>query len=171
MSEVWRRIAGASDYEVSDQGRVRSLKSGGLILKPRRHNGYLMVTLPVGGTSLHRFVHVLVLTAFVGPTPDGLQTRHLDGTRTNNHVENLAWGTRRENMADKHVHGTMNTGNSVKTHCKHGHPFDEENTYIRPGGAGRACLACKAMLKADYIKRRSIRRAAARALRQAAVAS
>lgn len=31
--------------------------------------------------------------------------------------------------------------NAVKTHCKHGHPFDAGNTYIRTDGA-RSCRAC-----------------------------
>lgn len=32
--------------------------------------------------------------------------------------------------------------NARKTHCKHGHPFDEENTYISPRG-NRGCRACR----------------------------
>lgn len=30
----------------------------------------------------------------------------------------------------------------LKTHCVHGHPFDEANTYIRPTGQ-QACRACR----------------------------
>lgn len=44
------------------------------------------------------------------------------------------------------VDNTMRGGSPVsvnkrKTHCKHGHPFDEVNTIHRKGG-GRACRAC-----------------------------
>lgn len=33
--------------------------------------------------------------------------------------------------------------NATKTHCKHGHPFDEANTYIAKRGS-RECRACNA---------------------------
>lgn len=37
------------------------------------------------------------------------------------------------------------------THCRHGHPFDEINTYIIPG-VGRKCRACdRARHNANYI--------------------
>lgn len=54
-----------------------------------------------------RSVHNLVLTAFVGPRPDGMQCRHFpDRDRSNNRLENLQWGTQKENEADKLIHGT-----------------------------------------------------------------
>lgn len=52
-------------------------------------------------------VHALVLEAFVGPRPEGMECRHLDGDPTNNALANLAWGTRAENIADKRRHGTI----------------------------------------------------------------
>jgi hypothetical protein len=33
--------------------------------------------------------------------------------------------------------------NSLKTHCPQGHPYDEENTYIRASGS-RVCKECYA---------------------------
>lgn len=52
-----------------------------------------------------RGVHTLVLEAFVGPAPSNHMCRHLDGTRDNNRLENLRWGTNRENVADRIRHG------------------------------------------------------------------
>ncbi len=53
-------------------------------------------------------VHRLVLQAFHGPCPpDATLTRHLDGSPDNNCLSNLAWGTARENEADKKAHGTL----------------------------------------------------------------
>jgi hypothetical protein len=54
----------------------------------------------------YRFVHRLVLEAFVGPCPEGMECRHLDGDPANNRLENLRWGTHRENAADQVRHGT-----------------------------------------------------------------
>ncbi len=33
--------------------------------------------------------------------------------------------------------------NSAKTSCINGHPYNEQNTYIRPDGTGRHCLVCR----------------------------
>ena len=55
-------------------------------------------------------MHILVLETFVGPRPEGMQCRHLDGDETNNHISNLCWGTVAENHRDKILHGTSNRG-------------------------------------------------------------
>lgn len=50
-------------------------------------------------------VHSLVLIAFKGPRPEGMECRHLNGNPGDNRLENLAWGTHVENMADREKHG------------------------------------------------------------------
>jgi hypothetical protein len=54
-----------------------------------------------------KWVHRLVLQAFVSECPEGMETRHLDGNPENNNLENLKWGTRLENANDRRKHGTM----------------------------------------------------------------
>jgi hypothetical protein len=117
--EQWKTVLGhAGRYEVSDLGRVRSLRFRGngydvlrsspKYLKPIKHsNGYLYVSL---GILQVRQVHSLVLNAFVGPRPGGMGCRHLDGQRENNRLPNLCWGTRIENEDDKLAHGTRARG-------------------------------------------------------------
>ncbi len=46
-----------------------------------------------------------MLEAFKGPRPNNAISRHLDGNRMNCSVTNLAWGTPKENMADRRIHG------------------------------------------------------------------
>lgn len=113
--EEWRPVAGFEGlYEVSDHGRVRSVRAGnhvnkrlqGKVLKERTNKvGYPVVSLYRGGkaTRKERTVHRLVLEAFVGPAPDGCEVLHGDGTKINNHLSNLRWGTRSENMRDYHA--------------------------------------------------------------------
>ena len=60
-------------------------------------------------------LHRLVLTAFVGPCPEGMEACHNDGTRNNNHVDNLRWDTRTNNNLDKRKHGTA-VGMPGETH-------------------------------------------------------
>lgn len=119
--ERWLPISGyEGDYEVSDRGRVRSfLASKPRVPLPRllrlgetgrRRKGdqkrYLIVRLWRGGKSRTHYVHRLVLTAFVGPCPEGAECRHLNGDRHDNRLENLCWGTRQENYEDRLRHGT-----------------------------------------------------------------
>jgi hypothetical protein len=65
--------------------------------------GYLNVNL----LGEHRLVHQVILEAFVGPCPEGLECRHLDGNPGNNQRSNLKWGTRAENIEDEKKHGKM----------------------------------------------------------------
>jgi len=73
------------------------------VLRPVEAHGYQRVDLK--GFKFAS-VHECVLDAFVGPRPDGMQCRHLDGDRKNNRPGNLAWGTPKENQADRLIHGT-----------------------------------------------------------------
>jgi hypothetical protein len=70
-------------------------------------DGYLYVG---GGGSKSVGVHIFVLLAWKGLPAPGQQCRHLDNNRTNNVLGNLLWGTRKENEADKKIHGTDNGG-------------------------------------------------------------
>lgn len=160
MSEHWLPLPDYEGlYEVSDFGRVRSLNrtvhhtngsdrhlKGRLLRQfPSKHGGYPSVSLckdgkPRGGQR----VHVLVLSAFVGPRPDGMESRHLNGDCTDSRLANLAYGTALENADDKRRHGTHN--NTRKTQCKNKHPYTAENTYYftqaRTGRVMRKCKTC-----------------------------
>lgn len=73
--------------------------------------GYLLVNLysEVQPPKSYR-VHRLILETFVGPCPVGMEGRHLDGNKQNNHLTNLAWGTPKENGKDRILHGTSLRG-------------------------------------------------------------
>lgn len=124
--EDWRPIVGYEGlYEVSNQGRVRSLartrrsrtgrtaKVGMRLIVthklPSPHNHWI-VTLSKDGNRSSYPLHCVVLTAFAGPAPDGLQCRHLDGDPDNNRRDNLSWGTPLENAADRDAHGRTARG-------------------------------------------------------------
>src|SRR5262249_12949164 len=67
------------------------------------------------------------------------EVRHLNGIRTDNRPENLAWGTKSENMQDAVRHGTHLE--TRKTHCPEGHEYTPENTIM--GGRNRKSRGCK----------------------------
>jgi HNH endonuclease len=100
-------------YAVSGKGSVYSFVRGKKKLKPRRNEegGHLMVVLYFDGVPVPRFVHKLVLETYVGPCPKGMVARHFpDRDPSNNRLENLQWGSRKENEEDKKVHGTYRSG-------------------------------------------------------------
>ena len=129
-----------SGYEVSDRGRVRShLYRAPRFLRYFDDRGYSRVSLQLAsGDEKKFFVHALVLHAFVGPRPEGLVIRHLDGNPQNNNLSNLRYGTQAENEGDKRSH----RGLGDFWHCMRGHEWTDANTYREPGGK-RRCRECK----------------------------
>ena len=99
--EIWRTIKGFEGlYEVSDQGRVRSLKFGKeRILKPLRNTcGYLQFCLYKNGEQKMYLVHRLVAQTFI-PNPRNLpEVNHKDEDKTNNSVSNIEWCDRKYNL-------------------------------------------------------------------------
>lgn len=146
-TENWRSIAGYEDlYEVSSAGSVRSLngrwKNKGVPVLMKATpipSGYLTVVLHKAGRRQTRSVHRLVAEAFLHERFGCDLVRHIDGSKTNNHVGNLAWGTPSENAQDSVLHGTNH--NARKTHCSNGHEFTEENTANYEGNS-RTCKQC-----------------------------
>lgn len=63
--------------------------------------GYAKVRVVIRGKRTKRSVHQLILESLVGPRPNGFQIRHINGNKLDNRLENLAYGTHQENMADK----------------------------------------------------------------------
>src|SRR5262245_50905166 len=122
--ERWLPVPGWPGYEVSDLGNVRSYWQGlgghqtgsrlvdtPHLLRPTVLHGYLLVGLKaVGRPGVLRRIHRLVLEAFVGPCPPGMEACHNNGKRDDNRPENLRWDTHRGNHSDRARHGTTNGG-------------------------------------------------------------
>lgn len=149
---VWRGHPTFVHYEISTDGRVRSLdretittlgivkRYKGRELKPAT-NPYPTVMLTEQGHSLPCRVHVLMCETYYGPRPGpGYEVRHLNGDPTDNRLQNIAWGTKSENAQDTLRHGRHN--HYQKTHCKHGHEFTAANTRMDTAGR-RVCRECK----------------------------
>ena len=127
--EEWRPVVGfEGSYEVSNVGRVRSLDREIEVAHPsgRRVPRILKGRILQPGTmkSGHQFlvlgrgngfcVHTLVLNAFKGPCPDGMECCHGDGDPANNVDDNLRWDTRQSNVLDMWRHGRANFQNGAR---------------------------------------------------------
>lgn len=113
--ELWLPVVGYEGlYEVSSFGRVlsveRTINRAGHAYRVRERIlkagpnkfGYPQVTLSKdGNTQPGQLVHWLVMQAFTGPVPEGKEVLHWDDNPSNNHLSNLRYGTRQENVDDK----------------------------------------------------------------------
>lgn len=117
MKEIWAAIPGHEAYETSSLGNFRRCDSGqpiAVTISP--HNGYGYVRLGRGSEWKNYRAHRMVLLAHMGPPPEGLVARHLDGNRSNNKLVNLVWGSQAENTADRGRHGTMRGAHKGEAH-------------------------------------------------------
>lgn len=122
VAEEWRPVVGhEGDYEVSNLGNVRRLTYRGkdgtsffyVAPKPMapNHSGpYPYVGLSKDDKKVRRDIHRLVLEAFVGPCPEGMEAGHLNGNSRDARLANLAWVSKEENEAHKIAHGTKVAG-------------------------------------------------------------
>lgn len=130
-------IPNADGYYVTRDGKVYSswkpyqrgrragifyVKTDGYFKKlseAKDKDGYPRACLLIGGKRITKKVHHLVLEAhgFQKPFPKA-QVRHLNGVRDDNRLENLKWGTAKENGEDAAIHGTLKGENNAHTHLK-----------------------------------------------------
>lgn len=151
MTETWKPVTGYEGiYEVSDQGRVRSLarsvprgahtlRVAERIMRPSGTTYAVVMLRKPGVPSKTEAVHVLVLTAFVGPRPDRSEACHGPGGPRDNRLANLRWDTVHQNNLDKVRHGTHHEAS--KPRCKRRHLLVEPN--LCAGDLRRGWRRCK----------------------------
>jgi hypothetical protein len=76
------------------------------ICKRRKDQEYVFVVLYKDGKRFYKSIHHLMLESFDFPRPKGAVCRHLNNNAGDNRLENLKWGTQKENIHDKKLHGT-----------------------------------------------------------------
>lgn len=117
MKEIWKAIPGVYFYEASHLGRIRSLPrntTSGKVLSLGNKNGYLFF---VASPSKQIYVHRAVCSAFFGDR-SGMDVNHRNGNRHDNHIRNLEWCTRSENVLHAQRTGLRKTklsNNDVRT--------------------------------------------------------
>lgn len=149
---------GFPHYRVGDDASVWSRKNNKwkprltwrLLNQYRDSKGYARLQLSGEAGIVTVCVHHLVLKAFVGPKPEGMECRHLDGNPANNRLSNLCWGTPRENQADKARHGTMLTGTRA-----HGARLSEDDVREirrrKAAGEHRSVIAAHFKIHVTYV--------------------
>jgi|SRR5262245_4863085 len=141
LAEVeYRDIPGFPGYRVGSDGSVWSCIGKGcsstsilvgkewkklkLVAWRRKKTNltYYYVTLCCDGKQVGKRVNRLVLEAFVSSPPPGMRCCHINGISTDNRIENLYWGTGKDNENDKRRHGMLRLGS-----CHQNSRLTEEN--------------------------------------------
>jgi hypothetical protein len=168
--EYWLAVPGfEGQYDASNLGRVRSLDRvvvrrgqtptlsvrGRILAANPDIAGYPVVSLP-GRTP--RRVHTLVMAAFVGDCPDGLEVCHHRDIKADNRLCELRYDSHAANHADKTRNGHDHNAN--KTRCPAGHPYAGENLMIGRRGNGRTFRMCRTCQRENDRDRKRARRLA-----------
>src|SRR5699024_5648926 len=134
MSEVWKDIPDfKGSYQVSNMGRVRSVdrvvtykdgrvrKYKGKVRKPHvnKTRGYEQVILNNDNEVTTKRVHRLVLETFKPhANMNDLDVNHIDGDKLNNHLTNLEWLTRHDNVLHAYDTGLITNIGEGSPHAK-----------------------------------------------------
>jgi hypothetical protein len=110
--EEWEIIQDLPAFEVSSRGRVRRISDGWMPKLARMPSGHLSLEIRTKPGSRYRHpVHRVMAMAFIGPPPfDGAVCRHLNDIPDDNRLDNLAWGSRRDNSMDAIANGRIKLG-------------------------------------------------------------
>lgn len=125
--EIWKDIPNIASYEISNLGRIRN-KVTGVVRSPKiGRGGYAVFQHKINKKSKSYFVHRLVLLAFVGDLPDGMEVNHKNAIRNDNRLDNLEYVTRSQNQL--HRSRVLHNFNGAKT--PHAKLTDEKVVSIR----------------------------------------
>lgn len=142
--ERWLPVVDWEDrYTVSDLGNVRSIYRARNKKLSLSKTGYLYVGLSKGDITRCKWVHTLVIQAFIGPPPPGLECLHGPGGKQDNRLTNLSYGTHSKNLYDMRRDGTSYHRNL--THCPYGHILAMPNLVKKlwEEKGHRNCLTCR----------------------------
>lgn len=96
MIEEFRDIPGYEGlYQVSNTGKIYSLKTNKFLKQRTSVKGYCLISLNIKSKKRNETVHRLVMLSFVGPSK--LHVNHINGIKTDNRLENLEYCTAKEN--------------------------------------------------------------------------
>jgi hypothetical protein len=96
--EIWKPCGKYSNYEVSNEARIRNIKTGRIMKTSINKKGYEQVCLYLDNKVCTELVHRLVADAFLEGNGFGMDVRHKNANRQYNYPENLEYCTRKETV-------------------------------------------------------------------------
>lgn len=158
-NEIWATIKGFDDYQVSTEGRVRSIdriknnrKYAGTVLKPCRSNvGYSVVMLRKNGKNVGKNVHRLVALTFLNDGNEtNLDVNHINEIKSDNRLENLELISHAENIRKANIDTTKKALVAVSLETGEIKKFESFTAAQKAGFNYGRVIACARHEKSDY---------------------
>lgn len=117
--ENYKKVIGFANYEVSNLGNVRNIKTS-KILKPCKfkNTDYYYLDLCTFGKKSRYLLHRLVISTFTDNCNLELQVNHINGDKSDNSLENLEWCNRSENQKHSILIGLRHTRGEKNSQSK-----------------------------------------------------
>jgi len=112
MKEVWKDIKNfEGHYQISNLGRIKSIKSNLIMKQNLKRNGYLNIKLCKNNKEYYLSVHRIVAENFINNPDNKPQVNHINKIKSDNRLENLEWVTISENM----IHSSLTQKKGVRS--------------------------------------------------------
>lgn len=143
-----------TDYYVNEYGEVYSLKSNRVMRTEVTNKGYYKLKIRFNNKYYRKYPHIMVAETFICHKPeDKTDVNHIDGNKKNNHVSNLEWTTRSENL--KHA---IDTGLKPKLYgedhngCKYSDSVFKKIAILKKQGLDTATISKIVNMNHGYLK-------------------
>jgi hypothetical protein len=104
--------------------------------------GYGLSRIRIGKGTYDVLAHRIAFEQMFGVSAEGKVVMHTCDNPSCVNPFHLRLGTQSDNLKDCSNKGRLNNANARKTHCKWGHEYTVENTYLTPDGR-RNCRTCR----------------------------